>query len=421
MTAPLRHLSICSGIGAPDLAWSGWLSDPLAFAEIEPFPSAALAHRFPGVPNLGDMTKWPEWPREMLRDADILVGGTPCQSFSVAGARAGLGDARGNLTLTYAELADAIDDIRRAAGKPACWHVWENVPGVLSDDGNAFGDFLGRLCGGNAAIDKAQSRRRAGLVMGPRRCVAWRVFDAKYFGVAQRRRRVFVLARGYSGTVEWGPANALLPIGESCAGLHSKNKAPPEGFADAAAFSIAGDVPTGDGGPVTDANRLSGLVAVNETLVFGGNRQTGPIDQSPALLALDGHGRRGFEREAFVVSAQPEKQSESIAFSLRGRAGGVDLEVERDACAPALRAASGGASRSFVAARREMIVRRLTETECERLQGFPDGWTDIPWRAGRATAGHRYKACGNSWAVPCGRYVGERIAAVDPRCAVAAA
>ena len=173
----MKYLSLCSGIEAATVAWHplGW--EAVAYSEIEKFPSQVLAHHYPQTPNLGDMTKFKEW--NLGSDVDVLVGGTPCQSFSVAGLRKGLDDPRGNLMLTYLAIADQY--------RPR-WLVWENVPGVLSSNGGKdFGVFLGGL---------------GELGYG----FAYRVLDAQYFGVAQRRRRVFVV--GYLG--DWRPAAAVL-------------------------------------------------------------------------------------------------------------------------------------------------------------------------------------------------------------------
>ena len=172
----MRYLSVCAGIEAASVAWHhmGW--EPVAFSEIEKFPSAVLAHHYPNVPNWGDMTKFKEWPDA---DINVLVGGTPCQSFSVAGLRKGLDDPRGNLMLTYLAIAQRY--------RPQ-WLVWENVPGVLSSEGGR--DFAALL------------RGLAELGYG----WAYRVLDAQYFGVAQRRRRVFVV--GYLG--DWHRAAAVL-------------------------------------------------------------------------------------------------------------------------------------------------------------------------------------------------------------------
>jgi DNA (cytosine-5)-methyltransferase 1 len=193
----LRFGSVCSGVEAASLAWEplGWLASFVS--EIEPFPAAVLKYHWPSVPNLGDMTKidGKAWRGKI----DVLVGGTPCQAFSVAGKRQGLDDARGNLTLTFVELADAID--------PWCV-VWENVPGVLSDKTNAFGCLLAGLAGADAPLVPPGKWSRAGVVAGPERTIAWRVLDAQYFGVAQRRRRVFVVAFRTRDGID--PAEVLL-------------------------------------------------------------------------------------------------------------------------------------------------------------------------------------------------------------------
>ena len=197
----MRYGSVCSGIEAASMAWEpiGWR--PAWFAEIEPFPSAVLAHHWPDVPNLGDFT--------LIRDRiaageveapDVLVGGTPCQAFSIAGLRASMDDKRGQLTLEFVRLADAIDSDRNVRGLPAAIVVWENVPGVLNTPDNAFGCFLAGLAGEDDPLEPPGGRwTNAGYVRGPRRAVAWRILDAQYFGVAQRRRRVFVVASAGDG------------------------------------------------------------------------------------------------------------------------------------------------------------------------------------------------------------------------------
>ena len=195
--------SVCSGIEAASVAWQplGWKA--AWFSEIEPFPSAVLAHHYPDVPNLGDMTTLPERIRSgEVAAPDLLCGGTPCQAFSVAGLRRSLDDARGNLSLTFCEIANAIDAI-----KPAII-FWENVPGVLNTKDNAFGCFLAGLAGEDEALVPPGGRwTNAGFVDGPARAVAWRVLDAQYFGVPQRRRRVFVVA---SARADFDPAAVLF-------------------------------------------------------------------------------------------------------------------------------------------------------------------------------------------------------------------
>lgn len=186
--------SVCDGIGCGHLAFEREGFDCRWSAEIEPFPSAVLAYRFPEVRNMGDMMIARDLiETKQIAAPDVFIGGTPCQAFSIAGKRKGLDDERGNLSLEFCRIADGIDAVRRADGKDGCAVLWENVPGVLSDKGNAFGCFLGMLAGEDEAIE-VEKWPSAGMVCGERRRVAWCVLDSQYFGVAQRRRRVFVVA-----------------------------------------------------------------------------------------------------------------------------------------------------------------------------------------------------------------------------------
>lgn len=198
---PLKYGSVCSGIEAATVAWHPLGMEPVWFAEIETFPSAVLAHHYPDTPNLGDMTKLAALVLSgKIAAPDVLVGGTPCQAFSVAGMRQGMLDPRGALTIKYVELADAVDHVRTSRNEPESIIVWENVPGVLSDRGNAFGCFLGALAGEDCELQPPRKRwQDAGCVYGPKRTIAWRILDAQYFGLAQRRRRVFVVASARAG------------------------------------------------------------------------------------------------------------------------------------------------------------------------------------------------------------------------------
>jgi DNA (cytosine-5)-methyltransferase 1 len=196
----MKYLSLFSGVEAATLAWEplGW--EPMAFCEIEPFPSAVLAERWPDIPNLGDVTAvdWEQWLADNSRP-DVIVAGSPCQAFSVAGNRLSLEDARGNLSLFTAELVRLIN--------PRVF-LWENVPGALSTKDNAFGCFVGELVGAGEPLRPSGKRwTNAGLVSGPEARLAWRVFDAQYFGVPQRRRRLFAARCPRDGT---DPAEVLL-------------------------------------------------------------------------------------------------------------------------------------------------------------------------------------------------------------------
>ena len=205
----MRYGSVCSGIEAASVAWHplGWGAAWLA--EIEKFPSEVLKHHYPDVPNLGDMTKLVhKILNGEIEAPEVLVGGTPCQAFSVAGLRNSLEDDRGQLSLTYIHILDALDLVRRARGEEPAIGVWENVPGVLSTKDNAFGCFLAGLVGEEDPLVPAGKRwTDAGYIIGPERTVAWRILDAQYFGLAQRRRRVFVVASARAG---FNPAKVLF-------------------------------------------------------------------------------------------------------------------------------------------------------------------------------------------------------------------
>lgn len=206
----LRFGSVCSGIEAASVAWNplGW--EAAWFSEIEPFPCAVLAHHYPDVQNIGDMTKLPELILSGEIEApDMLCGGTPCQAFSIAGQRCSLDDERGNLSLVFCEVANAIDAIRTVQRKQPSIIFWENVPGVLNTKDNAFGCFLGELVGADVPLSSGTSNKwpSAGYVAGPKRQAAWRTLDAQFFGVPQRRRRVFVIA---SARDDFNPAKVLF-------------------------------------------------------------------------------------------------------------------------------------------------------------------------------------------------------------------
>ena len=445
----MKYLSICSGIEAATCAWHPLGMTPVAFSEIEAFPAAVLTHHYPNTPNWGDMTRHKEWPDA---DVDVLVGGTPCQSFSVAGLRKGMADPRGNLALVYLAIADQY--------RPR-WLVWENVPGVLSSNGGRdFGAFLGAL---------------GQLGYG----FAYRVLDAQYFGVAQRRRRVFVV--GCLG--DWRGAAAVLFEPESLSGNPAPRREAREGAAGRAAQGVAlrgrdggataeltgeiqsalrcggggGDkphvlhVPTispalkardhkgpssdgdGDGAPlIAHTLRGDGFDASED----GTGRGTplvpvAHVDVMPTMLngantPLGHNARSGHTKDSYIVpvafaeNSRAELRLESgdgsrtgalstgggkpgqgvpmIAFNAR-----QDPDHWVDRCGPL--DTDGGTQ----ALAQGMAVRRLTPAECARLQGFPDDYLDITYRGKPAADGPKYKALGNSMAVPCMSWIGRRI------------
>jgi DNA (cytosine-5)-methyltransferase 1 len=259
---------------------------PAWFSEIEAFPSAVLKHHWPHVSNLGDMTKIAAAVRAGTVVApDIGVGGTPCQAFSVAGARAGLSDPRGQLTISYVELADAIDDTRTAAGKQPAIFVWENVPGVLSSKDNAFGAFLGLLAGEDCELQPPGGKwKNSGCVLGPKRTIAWRVLDAQYFGVAQRRRRVFVVA---SARTDFDPRKVFF----ESEGVR-RDTAPSRSAGSAVAALTANGV--GTCGADDNQGQAGHLIAA-----FGGGNCSGALEVAACLTA---RGQRiDFEVETFLA------------------------------------------------------------------------------------------------------------------------
>jgi len=427
----LTYGSVCSGMEAATLAWSplGWRC---AFvSEIEKAPCALLKERFPDVPNFGDMTKFEDWPDVAI---DLLAGGTPCQSFSVAGLRRGLTDPRGSLMLTYGAIAKRY--------RPT-WLFWENVPGVLSSNGGRdFGAFLGML---------------AELGYG----FAYRVLDAQFFGLAQRRKRVFVV--GYLG--DWRPPAAVLFESASLRGDPPPRREPGQRPAPTIAARTKGGGGLGtdfdcDGGLIPEIARAltahpARIDGESETFVTHALRADG-FDASE-----DGTGRGtplvpvAFDTTQITSvtnRSQPrpgepchpvtaEGHAPAIAFQTSGNCGAWEtgditgaLDTNTDPnshvlcfsskdhgadvgeIAPTLRAMGHAESHANaggqLAVAAGYAVRRLTPRECERLQGAPDDHTLITYRGKPAADGPRYKMIGNSWAVPCVRWIGERISQV---------
>jgi DNA (cytosine-5)-methyltransferase 1 len=449
----VKYGSVCSGIEAATAAWHslGW--QPAFFSEIEPFPRAVLAHHYPTVPLHGDFTTI---GADQYGAIDLLVGGTPCQSFSVAGLRGGLDDDRGNLALEFLRLADR---------KRPRWVVWENVPGVLSSNGGRdFGSILGGL---------------GELGYG----FAYRVLDAQFFGVAQRRRRVFVV--GYLG--DWRPAAAVLFERHSMSGHPAPRREKGQRVADS--LTVGANQCSGFPGDFTDCPWPTDI-APTLNAAFGAKQ--GLEDQhvnagcplfvpavANAITASLANAATGHNKDENVIAFDAYNQSETdgVSKTVAARndqdtascvaqpimAGGPvsgnqsgDFVVtpfdttqissphnysnpqSGDPCHPL----AAGAHPPAVAFEANMsfatpdtsgvnptltrrhhasvaiasAVRRLTPRECERLQGFPDDWTLIPYRnkpADQCPDGPRYKALGNSMAVPVMRWIGERIAAVE--------
>jgi DNA (cytosine-5)-methyltransferase 1 len=517
--------SVCSGIEAASVAWHplGWKAAWLS--EIEPFPCAVLAHHYPNVPNLGDMTTLPDRILSGEIEApDLFCGGTPCQAFSVAGLRNSLEDARGNLSLTFVGIANAIDHVRSVRSDDAAIIFWENVPGVLNTKDNAFGCFLGALAGEDDPVTCPDGKwPTAGVVVGQTRTVAWRVLDAQYFGVAQRRRRVFVVA---SARDDFDPAAVLFEfeglrrdIAPSRQTGQNSTSSPRASLDFSGVSTVAGTLTANTGGltrPAGNANELDFCVPIKKwpadiasTLDTSFGTKQGLEDQhvnagcplfvpviSPCLETQVG-GLRQPCTQAYVVTppltasmATPlgnggkDSFIVPIAFSrtdngrdatmnlaptmrCAGRAGGtlgvaqpmpintmialrhealgrgtgfgigeegdpaytltkghshavaqpmafdlaqITSATNRSKVDPSLPSSTISKGSNMHVAN-TMAVRRLTPVECERLQGFPDNYTNIPWRKNdESPDGPRYKALGNSWAVPVVAWIGSRIA-----------
>lgn len=406
----MHYASVCSGIGAPEAAWSrlGWTC---AFAsEIEPFARAVYAHHYPDVPLHGDFTRI---DHERIGAIDLLVAGTPCQSFSVAGLRGGMDDERGNLALEYLKLADRL--------RPR-WLVWENVPGVLSSNG---GRDFGSVIGGMVELGYG---------------VAYRVLDAQFFGVPQRRRRVFVV--GYLG--DWRRASAVLFERASLSGNPAPSRATGQGLAGA----LTGGAGTERiGRPGTESQLVASPLAAhhrrddldNQTYVAFDCQRDGQgavEDIAPTLAAKACESKPGGSMAiAFTVTADSPTgggQHQCVAFQQNSRhevrlIGGDGKTVGALAAEPGmqqqnfvaqpLRSNNRNNSNPSTEASMHIMqgsqVRRLTPRECERLQGFPDDYTLVAYRKKPAADGPRYRALGNSMAVPVLEWIGKRIEAVN--------
>jgi DNA (cytosine-5)-methyltransferase 1 len=413
---------------------------------------------------------------------DLFCGGTPCQAFSVAGLRNSLDDARGNLSLTFVGIANAIDHVRSLRGDAPAIVFWENVPGVLNTKDNAFGCFLGALAGESDPIKPPGERwSNAGCVFGPQRTVAWRVLDAQYFGVAQRRRRVFVVASArddinpaeilfeFEGLrrdtpqsrkageriapcVTNGPpfsrtgnerveAEAMVigALDTECGGKKMNHQTIDSGHLLAVGVSPDGKDTVGtlmarDYKGIGNQDLKDGRGLVLEPIGFENSRRDGvrlydDVSNTLQAFAGTGGGNGPMVSQPMVWDTtnitSPQNGSNpkpgDPCFTLaKGQHPPLLTNVEQPMTVAPTLTASNDPSRSpqstevtnQVAAVHavSMAVRRLTPTECERLQGFPDGYTNIPWRkAAESPDGPRYKALGNSWAVPVVAWIGQRI------------
>lgn len=379
----MKYGSVCSGVEAASLAWGdlGWRAQ--FFSEIDEFPCTVLNHHWPEVPNHGDMNNFKDWPNAEI---DVLAGGTPCQSFSVAGMRKGLEDPRGNLMLVFLGVI--------AKYKPK-WIVWENVPGVLSSNGGRdFGSFLGGL---------------AELGYG----FAYRVLNSEKFGVPQHRRRVFVV--GCFG--DWESAREVLFESEGVQGdsvprrpawQESTYNIAPCLRASGVGTSRIGDIrgqdcvivmANGQAGAETMDNKCPTLTCNHEAPIVCHGSQD-PITKLDKAMPVGRNG--GLEN---VVCIQ-----DSAIRSVDAKGGPEGVGWRNDGLSYTLMSGT-----SVHAVSDGYRVRRLMPIECERLMGFPDNHTLVQYRKKPAADTHRYKACGNSMVVNVMKWIGERIDMVDKR------
>ena len=418
----MRYISLFSGIEACSVGWKDLNWQPVAFADFDEFPSAVLKHHYPEVPNAGDVLKH-DWTQYKGK-CELIVGGSPCQSFSHAGKRLGMDDPRGNLALHYLRIVRNI--------QPR-WFIYENVPGLLSsNEGEDFASFLGEV---------------AKLGYG----FAYRVLDAQFYGVPQRRRRVFVV--GHIG--DWRRAAAVLFERESLSGHPAPSRKAREEIAGTiAACSFSGGAGgRPDGAAVNNfvpelSNALCardykgarpeadqgapviafGAAPLNTQLGLRGPDNVGSLcartgrsisvqDAEQAHLLPIAFGAQNSAAQGDSVSTDltpklDKSKTPAVAFEKKNQVG----EVREGDVANTLNTNFNASGRNTPMLRQASAVRRLTPRECERLQGFGDNYTQIPWRNKPAEScpdGPRYKAMGNSMAVPVMRWIGERIKMVE--------
>lgn len=356
----MRYATLCSGIETPYVAWHdlGW--QPVWFSEIEPFPKALLSHHYPNVPDLGDMTKIHNSKTYQNEPVDLICAGTPCQSFSLAGLRRGLDDPRGNLTLHF---------LRILTERRPRWVVWENVPDIVSSWSDAETDNEGRIWQTNDFDTFLAGLCEIGY------SVAWRVLDAQYFGLAQRRERLFVV--GYFGA-DWRPPYAVLSDPSCLSGNPAPRRSEGPGAAALTANSVGTCGPSGD----ECQNLVVGTLTACMNDKWGSNQW---VDQN--LFAI---------QPIFKIRGGKEGGGKGYLASNKSFA------ITTDQKSQYLNTSTG--------------VRRLTPKECERLQGFPDDYTRIPYR-GKAPEqcpdGPRYRAIGNAMPVPVIRWIGQKIEHVN--------
>ena len=375
----MRFLSLFSGIEACSVAWEplGW--ECVGFSEIEPYPCSLLAHHYPNVPNLGDVTKITEQQIADLGDFDVLVFGSPCQDLSAAGTRKGFQDGtRSNL---FYEALRIFDYARKHNN--CRFALWENVPGAFSSNKGAdFAAVVREMAGLEDVETPTHGWGNTGAALGTQGLLEWRVLDAQYFGLAQRRKRVFAVL----DTGDWYNRPPILFEQESVRG-----DTPPSREKGSEATATVGTSPTSSS---ELANCLGTNNSTENIVAYTIHADPTPKVSEGVSGTLRSQGGGGIVPPSVVYGFDSKQQSASAIEEM----------------SPTL-VASGYKEPVGVIVQEpsEYIVRRLTPEECERLQGFPDGYTDVPHNGKPASKSARYKALGNSMAVPVMRWIGERI------------
>ena len=402
----MKYITLASGVGTDMVAWQGLDWQCQFFSEIAKFPSAVLAHHYPAIPNLGDMLKIQNSPIYQNATVDLVFAGTPCQSFSVAGLRTGIKDPRGNLALQFLRIADDFK---------SRWLLWENVPGVFSSWSDEEVDQEGNIWQTNDFEAFIRGIQELGY------SVAWRVLDAQYYGTPQRRRRVFVV--GYRG--DWRRAAAVLFEPESLRWNFEARKVKSE----KSAARIVGGIETdcGDGIIAMAHGQKGAEILRNISPTLNCNHEQ-------PILCFSNTGSRGTLLESIspplrTNAEQPilcfqSKASASQSMSVSGisptldksKSDGITVFTQIHPTVPA------GSHNQGSGVSAEMCIglihhrgnlRRITPLEAERLQGYPDNYTLVPYNGKPAKDGPRYHAIGNGIAVPVLEWIGNRIDLID--------
>lgn len=385
----MKYLSLFSGIEACTVAWKplGW--ECVAVAEIEPFPCAVLAHHYPNVPNLGDVTKITEEDIKNLGQIDLVVFGSPCQNLSAAGNRKGL---QGESSGLFYEAIRLIEYARKHCG--ARFALWENVPGAFSSNkGDDFREVVRELSANRDINTPKNGWGNTGVALGENGLVEWRVLDAQYFGLAQRRKRVFAVV----DFGNWQDRPPILLEPKSLCGNTPPSRETGQGFATDTQIST---VREGSFGTFVDSE-TAGTTKASGGVLGGGSESLvvvhGTQDPITSETTANCLGRNNGQENVIAIAGNIIGRSPQNG----GNGDGFDEEV----CYTLTTA-----DRHAVAA--NSIIRRLTPTECEILQGFPRNYTKIPYRkkpADQCPDSPRYKALGNSMAVPVMAYIGKKI------------